>query len=306
MKERREGTMDDDWHDEEHERNRSSVAYAAPGGLTLHMRSRAGLGSCTHVEPAGVLLDCGTLPRDVRSSFRDVPRARHVFLTHTHIDHAAAAPLYAHYHARAGRAPVFHVPAPALPAFTAFMDAALRMGTNTEDDYADDTAATDAPQYTAVGVRPGDVVRLPAPSPYRVRVFATCHGVPSVGYGLERVTGRTTTGDDDDGDDDGDDDDEAVERLLLYTGDTTIAALARGHEAMLRYAAVVHDCTFLTGRAPARLHGHTAYPQLAPFIATTPHIAWFLQHLSLTNYTRKRQLRLPSPLPPNVTFVGLC
>lgn len=81
------------------------------------------------------------------------------------------------------------------------------------------------------------------------------------------------------------------DRLLFYSGDTSIGLLQTNSEQILKYKYIIHECTFCGPPSPeldqqAEERGHTHYAALHKFICAAPDSIFILVHWSL-RYSRK-------------------
>jgi len=145
-------------------------------GLVPRVRgvSLAGAGTAvvaTYGRQQAVQFDCGTLGAD---PLRFAALARHVFVSHGHLDHCAAAFLHARLRGMLNlTSTVLYVPAPALDAFTRAREAAEAMD---DGELPLDIRAVQA----------GDVVRVS--DSLSVAVHAASHRVPALSYVVQSRT----------------------------------------------------------------------------------------------------------------------
>ena len=166
----------------------------AIGRARVSAWSKAGLGTAIAVswsKKQRIAFDMGT-----RLSGAD--GARHVFLSHCHLDHCAA--MFAHARTRAmlgaRSATKYYCPAPCAPilerARVAFEELdAMSPGGDSDsecDDGADECGHGVRLAMEIVGLTAGDEVDLGGGM--RVRAFATAHRVPSLGFGVFRTVRR--------------------------------------------------------------------------------------------------------------------
>jgi len=242
------------------------------------------------------LLDCGA---------SSTAGASHVFVSHTHLDHIAHAPLLTHL----GK-PLFHIPAASRPAFERFLAAAEAMDAN------EDAAASALPRGTRVlGHAPGDEFEIESGGHYMVRVLRTCHVVPSIGFAFFAVkktlrpelAGLPTA------------EIAALARagqqvsvatrtpLFAYLGDTTPAVFAEEPWLLEQMPVVVTETTFIDDDlhvGSAEAHGHTVWNELRPIIVAHPNTTFVLTHASMRfSSDRIRDFYAAQHLPNVVPWV---
>lgn len=294
------------WHDNVAGDSHTLLRWVSPtharDGLSIVGLGRSADASCYYLPEWGLVLDAGL------STKAFTPKT--VLLSHGHRDHTQALPVLARPapFGRAGRAspkpPKVLLPAPLEPLVRSFLYSESVLNYGQPQSEADNEAALGALDLHAVS--DGDVVGLPRhcyAGPMRglsVQVFAAPHkNMPAVAYGLFRYAKRlkpeyaaqqhriaelvrASPG--------LEVSEKIKERLLFYSGDTTIGLLERSAEEVLQYRHVVHECTFC-GPPSAELdeyaakRGHTHYAQLHPFISASPDTIWILVHWSI-KYSR--------------------
>lgn len=205
------------------------------GPYTIRGVSVGGVYTALSVPELDVMLDAGVSPRSFAS-------ARHLFLSHGHVDHSGGLASLLGIRALLGVPGVLRVfmPSAIVAAVRAFLDA---------------MAALQRYDLTihAVGMEPGQVEKVHGD--LWVRAFKTFHPVPSLGFQFFRrikklrpefaglsgpeIGQRRKAGDDIF---------DEVERLeLAYATDTLVQVL--DHEpSILRSKVLVLECTFLDGR----------------------------------------------------------
>jgi ribonuclease Z len=130
-------------------------------GLTIEGYSRAAVQSYWRIPELKIGFDFGAQPWD----FMGTPTW---FLTHTHLDHVAALPVYvARRRMMRMEPPTLYVPAPAVEELRRFLLVVQRLDRGRM-------------ACTLNGVQPGDEVELSRD--HVVTAWATAHTIPSVGY----------------------------------------------------------------------------------------------------------------------------
>ncbi|WP_217370000.1 MBL fold metallo-hydrolase [Nonomuraea antri] len=253
--------------------------WTMPGGLTLTGYSRANDKTFFHVPELKLALDAGLVEgRQVDT----------VLLTHTHLDHSKDLDFLA---TRPTGVDIY-APAPAAGHVRDYLRATTALN---------QAAAFDPAQAEGVrvhGVRPEEEFAIGKGGSHTVRVLATEHKVPSVGYGVaeNRRTlapeyaslkqtlspaefGRLLARERADG--------REVERpvrrpLFAYLGDTHADALPRT-PWLTDYPVIITECTYLDDAEldRARRVGHTVWSELRPFVTAHPDNLFVLTHFSL-------------------------
>ncbi|MEV0309241.1 MBL fold metallo-hydrolase [Nonomuraea fuscirosea] len=254
--------------------------WRMPGtSLTLTGYSRANDKTFFHVPELKLALDAG---------LAEGRQADTVLLTHAHLDHSKDLDFLA----TRSTGVDMYVPEAALP----YVRDYLRATTELNQAAAFDPAL--AAGARVHGVRPGAEFRFGRNGSHTVRVLATEHKVPSVGYGVEEnrrallpeiealketldpgafgraVADRRKRG-------------EAVDRqvrrpLFAYLGDTHARALGRGGW-LSEYPVIITECTYLDDAEldRARRVGHTVWSELKPYVVAHPDTLFVLTHFSL-------------------------
>eukprot|EP00965_Chrysotila_dentata_P208829 6184930-Pleurochrysis_carterae.AAC.3 len=245
----------------------------------------------------GMVLDAGLAAKSLS------PKT--VLLTHGHRDHVQALPAMARPpFSQSTPPPKILLPAPLEPLVRQFLLAESQLNFGKPQTEEENYAALG--QFDLLSCADGDVVELPKHA-YLGRdglcveaLRATHKDMPALSYGIFRKTkklkpefaaqrhrikqllkespGIELT--------------EIVnERLLFYTGDTTIELLEQHAAHILSYKYIVHECSFL-GPPSKKLdqyalqRGHTHYAQLHPYICSAPNTTFILVHWSI-RYSRE-------------------
>ena len=297
------------WHDNVPGDSHTLLRWVAPtherDGLSIVGLGRSADASCYYLPEWGLVLDAGL------STKTFTPKT--VLLTHGHRDHTQALPVLAR-HAPFGRShggrkkppppPKVLLPAALEPLVRGFLTAESVLNYGRPQTAEENEAALGALDLHAVV--DGDEIELPAhcvsgKRAMGVEVWEAPHkAMPAVSYGLFRyakslkpeyaaqrhaiselmrrdpsleVTRRVK------------------DRILFYSGDTTIGLLERASDDILRYRYIVHECTFLGPPSAdldeyASTRGHTHYAQLHRFICAAPDSIWILVHWSI-RYSRQ-------------------
>lgn len=198
--------------------------------LTIEGYSRAAVQSYWRIPELKLGFELGASPWSFMGT-------RSFFVTHAHLDHLAALPVYvARRRMMKMEPPVIWLPEPVVDAVHRLLKSWQRLDRGRMN-------------CELVGVNPGDVIDLSRE--HRVRVIPTRHTVPSVGYivydvrrklkqeyhGLSgheirdlRLSGREVTS-------------EALTPLVCFTGDTSPAGLD-SHEDVYRAEVLITEMTF--------------------------------------------------------------
>ncbi|GBG34960.1 tRNase Z TRZ1 [Hondaea fermentalgiana] len=246
----------------------SGHELAAP----VRVWSRAGLGTTVLYKGLGkrraLLFDAGRFGSAEAAG--GVGSAGHVFISHGHADHCAAAFLLARTRAMQSRQETrVYMPAEAVEDFRSAGRAMQALDGGDVDDNTQDPF-----NMKIAGVKPGDSVELNGNT--RVAVLATEHRVPSVGYAVintkkelrpelaelsvaeKRTRFKTSPPKPED---------YVMHEIVdfAYTGDTVAAALERDPESpFLRAKTLCMEVTFFDGDiSKAEDHGHIHVDQLA-------------------------------------------
>lgn len=229
-----------------------SKCVQTPGGITVVKAStQAGMGSCVQVIGANrkdedILFDIGVFDTEFLS-------AKHVFVSHSHIDHIGAAITHARMKYLISGSSTYYIPECAVKHLN---DARIAFENLDEAEIIMNLKA----------VSPGDFVKIS--SSLSMRVFRTLHRVPSQGYALYKTT-------------DGGLDPQyrglssqqignlrkdgvnvklppVVNLELVYTGDTTMAGLLLKENSFIFEAPVlIMEVTYLDGEiSKAHKWGH--------------------------------------------------
>ncbi len=256
---------------------RGTLSWQMPGAVadySLLGCSRAADKTAFVVPEMGWCVDAG----DVVKNFRP----REIFLTHTHSDHVHVL------HRMKSRTTIPDIFAPAetveLLERYLLVTHELSIGRRIEDESVLD------PAFKLVGVRPGDEhVISRGKRRFLVRVLATDHSVPSVGYafyelkqklieelrglpgaeiGRRKAAGEAVTR-------------EVREPMFAFLGDTTCEVFAR-HPEVLEMPVVVTECSFFGAEhlANAERTKHTHWDELRPIVADHPGTTFVLGHFS--------------------------
>ncbi|KAH3757093.1 MBL fold metallo-hydrolase [Pelomyxa schiedti] len=256
--------------------------------LTFSGYTRAATASSFWVKELKLFLDCGALEGNMNP--------RHVFITHTHLDHVKEAHmLLTHLF------PInYYLPTQATPFFEAYLKTAHELNTVA-------TAPSTCP-LVIHGVVPGSTFDLPGG--YKVKVIATDHAIPSVGYCFYLVKTKLKA------EYTGQDIaalrrngvevlQEIVEPLFVYLGDTTHQVF-ESHPEILDFPFVFTECTYLHADedllANASNYGHAHFDGLKPYIESAKGCTFILTHFSM-RYSEEEvreffvQKRLPNVIP---------
>lgn len=294
------------WHENIAGDSHTLLRWVSPtferDGISIVGLGRSADASCYYLPELGIALDAGLATKAF------TPRT--VLLTHGHRDHTQALPVLARG-APFGRGQKGQTPKPPKVLLPTALEPLVRTFLWAESQLNYGHAQTPEENERAIGaldltsVADGDVIELPKHATtgrgaVHVEVFTAPHkDMPAVSYGLFRVAkklkpqyaheahrigellraspGLEVT--------------HAVrERLIFYSGDTTIELLHTRAEEVLAYPYIIHEVTFL-GPPSAELHeyartrGHTHYAQLHPFISRAPNSIFILVHWSI-RYSR--------------------
>jgi ribonuclease Z len=198
--------------------------------FTIEGKSRAGNETYFHVPELGVSLDIGRCP----DLLIGVP---HIFVTHSHLDHALGIPFYAAQRRLRQLPPgTIYIPAETLEDYRALM----RLHEKLE--------ATEYP-LNLVGLAPAD--RISLRRDLEVVAHRSTHRVPTVGYEFVEVRHKLMAAYQGfDGPtlarlrQQGEEPSEAVRKsLLFYTGDTDRRVLEQG-EAIFKSEVLLIECSF--------------------------------------------------------------
>jgi ribonuclease Z len=259
-------------------------------GITLRGVSLGGIYTSMHAPELDALFDVGWPLRSAAS-------ARHLFLSHGHVDHAGGLSTLLGIRALFGnpRPLRIYLPEEIAPALG---DALAAMSRMQRYELAADL----------VPMRPGDEVSMRGDM--SVRAFRTYHPVPSLGYLLVRKVTKLLPGlrglsgpEIAERRQRGEPVTSAVDRLeLAYATDTLVSVLDR-EPAILESRVLVLECTFLDGRkslADARAGCHIHLDELIERADLFRNDALVLMHFSqLYRPGEVREIlarRLPEPL----------
>ena len=293
----------EEWHADVAGDSHTMMRWVAPtharDSLSIVGLGRSADASCYYLPEWGLVLDAGLATKAF------TPRC--VLLSHGHRDHTQALPVLARpapFAKQRKHPPKVLLPTELEPLVRSFLlsESVLNFGhaqTASENEKA-------LGQLDLHGVADGDIVELPAHAhagkrSLSVEVFAAPHKeMPSVAFGIFRNVKKLKPQYADQADRIGDlmrqqpglQVSELVqERMLFYSGDTTIDLLRERAEEILPYPYIIHEVTFLGPPSAeldeyARKRGHTHYAQIHPFIAKAPHSIFILVHWSI-RYSRQ-------------------
>jgi len=293
--------LEHDWHTRVPGDSHTLLRWVAPtydrDQLSIVGLGRSADASCYYLPEWGMVLDAGLAAKSLS------PKT--VLLTHGHRDHVQALPAMARPpFSQSTPPPKILLPAPLEPLVRQFLLAESQLNFGKPQTEEENYAALG--QFDLLSCADGDVVELPKHA-YLGRdglcveaLRATHKDMPALSYGIFRKTkklkpefaaqrhrikqllkespGIELT--------------EIVnERLLFYTGDTTIELLEQHAAHILSYKYIVHECSFL-GPPSKKLdqyalqRGHTHYAQLHPYICSAPNTTFILVHWSI-RYSRE-------------------
>lgn len=289
------------WHDNVAGDSHTLLRWVAPthnrDGLSIVGLGRSADASCYYLPEWGLVLDAGLSTKAFR------PKA--ILLTHGHKDHTHALPVLAQpapfpgVDQDKGLKPKVLLPADLEPLVRNFLHSAAVLNIGRPQSIAETDAAIGRPNLQAV--RGGDVIRLPrnchtGKDGLSVEVFNASHkGMPAVSFGIflekkklkpefaqqrHRIAELLR-----------EKPDLVVseyvrDRILFYSGDTTIDLLERNASEVLQYRYIIHECTFCGPPSTVLDHfaaerGHTHYAALHKFICAAPDTVFILVHFSL-------------------------
>lgn len=294
------------WHNDVAGDSHTLLRWVAPthkrDGLSIVGLGRSADASCYYLPEWGLVLDAGL------STKAFMPKT--ILLTHGHRDHTHALPVLAQpapfpgLNGKASRKPKVLLPAALEPLVRNFLHSAAVLNNGHPQTLAETDMAIGKPDLHPCGG--GDVIKLPrdchtGKDGLCIEVFSASHkSMPAVSYGIFREKRKlkpefaqqshriaellrnqpdlVVT-------------EEIRDRILFYSGDTTIDLLEHYASEVLKYRYVIHECTFL-GPPSSKLdhyaadRGHTHYAALHKFICSAPNTVFILVHWSL-KYSRE-------------------